>query len=79
MHKTYLSHNAETMSVHHFPALWQTLTLSSMKQHLKTEEPGPIDTMLKAKTQKIGSLLRIFLYIDPGKTHFLYNCVILYY
>ena len=52
-HKISLSYYVGTMSVYPFPALWQTLTLSSMKQHLMTEESVPIDAMLKANTQKI--------------------------
>ena len=51
-HEISLSHNVETMSVHPFPALWQTLTLDSMKQHLMTEKSVPIDTILKAKPKR---------------------------
>ena len=53
MHKISLGHYVEKTSVYPFPALWQTLTLSSMKQQLMTEESVPIDIMLKANTQKI--------------------------
>ena len=53
MHKISLGYYVETMSVYPFPALWQTFPLSSMKQHLRTEESVPKDAMLKANTQKI--------------------------
>ena len=46
--------NVETMFVHPLPALWYTLTLSSMEKYLKSEESNPIDTMLKGQTQKIN-------------------------
>ena len=39
--------NIETTSVHHFPALWYTLTLASMEKNLRTEQSVPIDTMPK--------------------------------
>ena len=42
--------NVETTCVHPFPALWYTLTLSSMKLNLSTEESGATDTMLKSQT-----------------------------
>ena len=60
-YKSSLSHNVETMSVHPFPTLWQTVTLGSMKQHLRTEKSVPIDTMLKARTQKITLLPRVLI------------------
>ena len=53
MHKISLGYYVETISVYPFQALWQTLTLSSMKHHLRTEESVPIDAMLKANSQKI--------------------------
>ena len=53
MHKISLSHAIETSSVYPFPALWKTLALFSMRQHLWTERFAPIDAMLNADTQKI--------------------------
>ena len=53
MHKISLSHAIETSSVYHFPALWQTLALFSMRQHIWAERIAFIDATLKADTQKI--------------------------
>ena len=50
IHKISLSHAIETSSVYPFPALWQTLALFSMRQHLWTERFASIDAMLKANT-----------------------------
>ena len=72
-HKISLSHNVETMSVHTFPALWQILALSSMKQHLRTEESVPIDTVLKAKTQKIALSQEFSYTLTQGKLIFSIN------
>ena len=44
--------DVETMFVHPLPALCKTLTLNSMELYLRTKESSPIDTMLKAQTQK---------------------------
>ena len=41
MHKISLGSNIETMFVHHFPALWQTLTLNPMRQNLWMENLFP--------------------------------------
>ena len=72
MHEISLGYYVETMSVYPFPALWQTLTLSSMKQHLRTEESVPIDTMLKTNTQKIIPFQGVLLLTDPETFCFLY-------
>ena len=72
MHEISLGYYVETMSVYPYPALWQTLTLSSMKQRLRTEESVPIDVMLKANTQKITPFQGVLLLIDPQTFHFLY-------
>ena len=53
MNKVSLGYNAETSSVHPLLALWQTLTLSSMSQHLWIEKSTPIDTMLKLIFRKL--------------------------
>ena len=53
MHKVSLSYDVEISSVHCLPALWQTLTLNSMRQHLWTEKSAPIDTILQLLIRKL--------------------------
>ena len=76
MHKISLSHAIETSSVYPFPASWQTLALTSMRQHLWTERFAPIDGMLKADTQKITPFQSVLLKIDPEKLFSLIKCEI---
>ena len=52
MHEVSLSCDVETSFVHPLPALWQTLTCNSMRQHLWTEKSAPIDTILKLILRK---------------------------
>ena len=70
MHKISLSHAIETSSVYPFPALWQTLALYSMRQHLWTERSAPTDAMLKADTQKCTLFQSVLLKIHPEKPCF---------
>ena len=53
MHQVSLSYDVENSSVHPLPALWQTLTLTSMRQHHWTERSSSIDTMLKLILRKL--------------------------
>ena len=48
--------DVETTFVHPLPALWYTLTLTSMEKHLRTEQSVLIDTMLKTHIQGINIL-----------------------